>query len=434
MIKKYKLILITLLSLIASVCLFTGCHLNENKTFDEFVTEHDLKANIVYILNDGSFKNKSKIFNMYYPAGAKPYEITLEVPADGSIGNAQIDKRNGYTFDGWYLAETSGGVPVYEDGTVYDREAGLDSSKSVKSTSEKFDFSAELSENDEIYLVARWTTDARLNVKLITEGYDVLKSGDDEYRTGDIINSYPIPDNGVGNVGDMVFEAEGYTFVSYYTDETGATRFNSWPVMTPENEEDVTIYAKFIEGTWTVVENTSGIAKLFGSGGTTRNYYFIEDVDCADLNAQRPLALFSGTIKGNGHVIKNLKLNVSSALSTGGNASMFGNIRESAVIEDITIENLTTTCSVRSNADVDVFFMCKSVADGATIKNVSFGGQLSITLNPNAMMANTTEQHWIFGGVASDGEMTGVTVLSGTVCTIADSEGNVTTYTAVVNQ
>ncbi|MDE6585346.1 MAG: InlB B-repeat-containing protein [Clostridia bacterium] len=425
MIKKYKLILISVLSLIAAVCLFAGCHLNENKTFDEFVTEKNLKANVVYILNDGTFKNKSSVFNMYYKAGAKPYEITLGIPAGGSIGNAQIDERNGYTFDGWYLAETSDGYPVYEDGTPFDSEKGVDSEKAVKASNEKYNFDTLLEEGERIYLVARWTTDSRLIVKLVTEGYNTLIKDDAEYKTGDEINSYPIPDRGIGNIGDMVFTAKGYTFVSFYTDETAATRFDSWPVTTPD-EGDVTIYAKFIEGDWVIVENTSGITRMFGSGGTSRNYYFLNDVDCSELRAQSPRTQFLGTIKGNGFAIQNLKLNVSSALTTEDNASLFGNIAASAVIEDITFENLKTTCSVRSNADPDkLFFFCQSVDEKATLNNVNLSGKLSITLNNGSMLTNTTEAHWIFGGVKKDADMKGVTLLDGTTCKITDAQGNV---------
>lgn len=425
MIKKYRLILLSVLSLIAAVCLFAGCHLNENMTFDEFVKDRNLKANIVYILNDGTFKNKSKVFDMYYRAGSKPYEITLEVPAGGSIGNAQIDERSGYTFDGWYLAKTnSEGYPIYSDGTEFDADKGVDSEKEVAATDEKFDFSEPLEEGDKIYLVARWITDSRLIVKLVTEGYDTLVAGDKSYRTGDELNSYPIPDRGIGNIGDMVFTADGYTFVSYYTDETADTRFDSWPVTTPD-EGDVTIYAKFIEGDWVVVENTSGIGKLFASGGTSKNYYFISDVDCADFGAKTPLTRFAGTIKGNGYAIKNLTLNVATALIATGNASLFGNILDSAVIEGITFENLQTTCSVRSNVDSDVFFFCKSVSDKATLKDVTLSGQLTVTLNENSKVTNTTEARWIFGGKASDADMSGVTVKAGTTCKMLDAQGNI---------
>ncbi len=81
MIKRYKLILIAVFALISAVCLFAGCHLSINQGFDDFIKDKNLTASVTYFLNEGEFDNNSRIVNIYYNEGTKPFEITQGAPA-----------------------------------------------------------------------------------------------------------------------------------------------------------------------------------------------------------------------------------------------------------------------------------------------------------------------------------------------------------------
>ena len=168
--KRYRLILIAAFALIASVCFIAGCKLSINKSFEDFVEESQVKSSVTYILNKGKFTNNSSVYNIYYPANAKPYEITQSTPAGATIGNARIDSFDGHEFLGWFEAKTNAdGVPLYTDGTLFDTT--LEEGKIVDSLETKYDFSKRLNEGDKIYVVARWNELPKITFKLIPDGF-----------------------------------------------------------------------------------------------------------------------------------------------------------------------------------------------------------------------------------------------------------------------
>lgn len=430
MIKRYKLILILSFMIVAAVCLVTaGCKLNES--YEDFLNKNGLTASVTYILNEGEFNNHSQVKEINYKAGSKPYNMTQGAPLSGSSSVAQ---RNGYTFLGWFeVVLNDEGLPLYEDNTPFDKEAGFEEGKVVQTKDVQFDFSKPMEEGQHLFVCARWQINSKLVIKLITEGYDVLKTEDKEYRTGDVIREEFIPSNGIGDLGSSVFSADGYSFISFYEDETGALdkRFTGWPVQAAEDGGNVVIYAKYFEGDWVVLENASNISALFNSGGGRRNYYMLNDLDCSSLSARNLTNInntgFYGQFIGNGFKISNLKVQ---ALNMKGlmKASLFGDIQENAVIKDVTFENITANYSVFSKQDVNVFFMFTAKSETAKFENVVFGGQMNVTLDSEASITETRADRWLFGGLASDSVMTGVTVLAGTKCVITDSGGGKTEY------
>ncbi len=428
--KRYRLILIAAFALIASVCLIAGCKLSINKSFEDFVEESQVKSSVTYILNKGKFTNNSSVYNIYYPANAKPYEITQSTPAGATIGNARIDSFDGHEFLGWFEAKTNAdGVPLYTDGTLFDTT--LEEGKTVDSLETKYDFSKRLNEGDKIYVVARWNELPKITFKLIPDGFSTMKVDGKEYKAGDELVSYYIPSYGFPDMGEKVFAAQGYTFVSFHANADGSDKFTGWPVRIPEDGKDVEMYVKFMEGDWVLVRTATDFQKLFRSGGNALNYYFMLDddkteLDCSELKNLAPLSRFRGKIEGNGCTVKNLNLTVNN-ISNGYVAAVFGELTSDASIKNITFENVTANYSLRRRADTNVFFMFSSNG-GAKIENVAFGGQMNVTLGVEARLDKTSESNWIFGGYTTDSQMSGVTVLAGTKCTITDSEGKQTVY------
>ncbi len=427
--KRYRLILIAAFALIASVCIFAGCQLSVNKSFDEIADEYQFKSSITYILNEGTFENNRSVFDMYYTENAKPFEITQSVPAGASVGNAKIKDYDGHVFLGWYKAKVnSDGIPLYTDGTLFDKT--LEKGKTVEKTDEKFDFSNRMKNGDKIYLVADWAELTKVNFRLIPDGFDKMAVGDKEYKAGDILNSFYIPTTGLANMGDSVFKANGYTFVSFHAKADGSDEFNGWPIRIPDDGKDIDMYAKFMLGDWELVRTAKDFEKLFRSGGNALNYYFMlapgTELDCGELKNLAPLSRFRGKIEGNGCTVTNLTFTKNNILN-GNIVSIFGNLTKEASIKNITFKDVKADYSLRANTDTDIFFMCSSDA-GATLENVAFGGQMNVTLGVNARLDKTSESNWIFGGYTSDSLMKGVTVLAGTRCTITDSEGKQTVY------
>jgi len=427
--KRYRLILIAAFALIASVCLIAGCKLSINKSFEDFVEESQVKSSVTYILNKGKFTNNSSVYNIYYPANAKPYEITQSTPAGATIGNARIDSFDGHEFLGWFEAKTNADVvPISTNGTLFDTT--LEEGKIVDSLETKYDFSKRLNEGDKIYVVARWNELPKITFKLIPDGFSTMKVDGKEYKAGDELVSYYIPSYGFPDMGEKVFSAQGYTFVSFHAKADGSDKFTGWPVRIPEDGKDVEMYVKFMEGDWVLVRTATDFKKLFRSGGNALNYYFMlkpgTELDCGELKNLAPLSRFRGKIEGNGCTVTNLTFTKNNILN-GNIVSIFGNLTKEASIKNITFKDVKADYSLRANTDTDIFFMCSSDA-GATLEKVAFGGQMNVTLGVNARLDKTSESNWIFGGYTSDSLMKGVTVLAGTRCTITDSEGKQTVY------
>ena len=162
--------------------------------------------------------------------------------------------------------------------------------------------------------------------------------------------------------------------------------------------------------------------------GGSGYFYLVDNIDCSSLTVNYR-STFSGKIRGNGYKILNLTVTSSSMLAQNAFASIFGTIRSSAEITDVSFENLTAKFSVRSNVWASVYLVCRSIEDGAKISNFTVGGKLDITLGENSYLNNGSEDTWLFGGFDSDGDCTSIKVSSGTTCTINNYDGTKTTYT-----
>lgn len=408
--KRYKLILISLFAVAAAVCLFAGCKLSTS--LDDVVNKYNLECRVTYFLNEGYFENEGKIKEMYYTANSRPLKITTETLAsNGGSGSAQInpDSRRGYKLSGWYEVETnSEGIPLYTDGTAYDEEAGFEASKTISITDKLYDFNTVLQKGDHHYVCAKWEKLSSLKVHLICDGFDKIDVKDNDgnvtasYKTGDLIKEYPLDIN-VSNPGSGVLSAKGFSFVSFYKDLEATERFTDWPVRVPETVQEITIYAKYIEGTWEIVENSSGVAKMFQNG--FNNYYFlpeVNEIDCSSLPSVNALALFEGEINGNGCTVKNLK--ITGTIGNGGTGSLFGAIGSTAKINDITFEDIDVTYTV-NRGSANIYFICNSLAAGATFNNFTIGGTVNVKLQPNCELERESgETHWIYGGFANDAD------------------------------
>ncbi len=409
MIKKYKLILISVFAALAALCLVAGCKLSTS--LDDVVQKYKLECRVTYFLNDGYFENESKIKEMYYTANSRPLKITTETLAsNGGSGSAQInpDSRRGYRLLGWYEVETnSEGAPLYTDGTAYDEVAGLDTTKSISTKDTLYDFNTVLQKGDHHYVCAKWEKLSSLQVYLICDGFDKIDVEDNSgnittYNHGDMIKEYPL-DLNISSPGSGVLNAKGFSFVSFYKDLEATERFTDWPVRVPETIQEIKIYAKYIKGTWEIIENSSGIAKMFQNG--FNNYYFlpeVQEIDCSDLAPVTALSLLEGEIKGNGCTVKNLK--ISGTVGNGGIGSVFGSIGNDAKISNLTFENINVTYTV-NRGSANIYFVCNSLAGGATFDNFKIGGTVNVKLQPGCELEKESgESHWIYGGFETDSD------------------------------
>lgn len=180
----------------------------------------------------------------------------------------------------------------------------------------------------------------------------------DTYKPGDTIKR---------PTGSRVPEIDGYTFFDYYSDEDCTIPFE-WPYTL--GEENVTIYAKFLEGAWSLVSTAQEFNSAVAYG---KNIYLTSDVDFSQT-AWVPMVDYRGEISGNGHSLTGISCEVKTNKNTYSNFGLFGSLGEGTKIHDLTIENASFVLK-------DEYFQTM---------NPIKAGLLAYTIDPSAQMENVT--------------------------------------------
>lgn len=407
--KKLKNKIIVFLLALMSLFILGGCSLGAS--LDDLKKTYKLTAQVTYFANGGVFNNSTTAKDMYYTADSKALNIGVVNPTSGSVS---ITNSQG-EFDGWYFVELDkDGNPVFED-----EEKGL-----YKLTDKKVDFTVALATGDHWIVGAKWIPLTNLKVKIVvdtglTVPFDakkknssiVLPAGVAEktgFVNGDIIGEFEYNRNDRVSKKTEPFTVadKSFTFVEYYLDEACTQlAFPSLNSYFEKQDEDDTIYAKYIEGDWTIVKDTMTAGSML-SNMTSGRYWLISDIDMQ--NATVNIFTTGCEIQGNGKKLSNLKIEREQGIGAGDNNiySLFGAVKASAKIENLTIENVTMTYNTVGACEI--YFVCNEIETGATITNVSIQGTLSIKNLTGGSVTNLASgfDHCLYGGFASDTEYT----------------------------
>ena len=435
--RKKKWGLTLALATAASLFIFSGCTVGES--LEEIVEENDLVAQVTYYANGGDFgitvsdtSDRENVLlsqkkELYYKDGSKIADI-----GNITLSNGSIDfERRDYDFAGWYYVETDAdGNIVYEvndvDGVTYMK------------LGDKVDFSKTIEDGEHWYLCAAWTPRVKVKMQLVcdtlTDGETIkgkIDGKDVELKNGDIVHEFSFSTKGkVESVSDSwtpSFEAENGTYVAYYADQA-CTQAVEWPIMNTENT-DVFIYAKYLEGAWTVLRTADDVTgKLFGFDATQSDtkFYLYDDIDATGKTVA-PLDGFAATLEGNGYTISGLT--VECTLKKTVQTAVLGNLETTAKIKDISFNGLTVSYNAPSkkiiaNGDREnpqawdegyyAYLVYGSRADGAVVENAVINATMTVFVGECARVENlwdeTSQQfggdNWKFG----DGVETGFTV------------------------
>lgn len=184
-------------------------------------------------------------------------------------------------------------------------------------------------------------------------------------------------------------------------------------VSRPQDGKPATVYAKYVSGKWTPVSTTTNVSSMFNNLGST-NYYLVNDIDCSSLTLTMRSATFNGQLKGNGFTLSNIKVGSEKspyAPLNDATVSLFGKLGENAVIEDLTITNVTAyvkSSVPRAGAyTIYVYALFTDFEDGATLTNFNVEGY-SLNLireRENSFIGNIQfidgayeTDHWLYGG------------------------------------
>ena len=436
--KRVKLGLIGALMGLTAIFALAGCSIN--KTADGIKEDRNLNARVTYYANGGMFNNvpQKQEVTLWMDASEEAYPFN--VPSDNADkngeSNQQIDKgsmavsRDQFIFDGWYYA-------------IMNEETGKPA-VSAKTGSmlfgEEVDFAEALKQGDHLHLVAKWITMEKLEIRLVspipfTATVEQIKDNEHvkdsngtiqkETRTvssGDLImlKNYGTRDNAVKlDVGSAPAQnAQGATFLAYYRDAacTQLLTGEDLTIYPAGGEGNQIVYAKYIEGTWSVLREASDIpGKLFKDANVSGNFYLFNDIDMSVLRntVVTPRESFAGTLEGNGHTISNLKVKASStSVAPYSTKSTFGELRDGAVMKNVTFENVSLTVETNpaTVTSFSVFLFSSNVKGTVTLENVTIkGGSVSVSKAETAMIVNIANvagewelTNYLFGGLTTD--------------------------------
>lgn len=225
-----------------------------------------------------------------------------------------------------------------------------------------WDFATDRAEGD-ITLYARWNPDYTVRVLYgndFSQSYSVSVSADEALSTM------------------RSADWAGHTFYGFYEDAACTTplAFPYTPDVSMEHPT-VTVYARYLEGTYTVIRRASDFSKAIKAGV---NYYIDADIDLSDITLNIA-EFYSGRFIGNGHTIKGLHLTRKQGKNTE-NYGLFGAITGTAVFEDITFEDVNVTVELNNDSNPNTENSCigvlaGSVNAGAAFRNVKITGSLT---------------------------------------------------------
>ena len=383
--KRLKCKLIALGAALASLFILGGCKLGESLA--DVKTKYALTSQVTYYANGGLFEQTKSVKNLYYKADTKAIDIT----PDSKIANISL-KYDGFDFLAWYHAETD------ENGEI----VYADEEKTVPVMSDTLaDFSKPLENGEHWTLVADWAKQARVNFILVSDdladGESVKFDDEKSVANEELIREYKFEGDSLRKIkADNFLPAEdsGYTFVQLYKDKECTPESlmtdSDWPIA--RTETDVNLYAKYIKGTWSILETADDVEDMFGAEGelysASKRYYQIADIDCADVQID-PNASFNCEWQGNGFKIKNLTVKKES-IGNNSTVSFFGKIGASAKIENVTFEDINVQYVTALEGEsktfyINTYLLFESIKAGAAVQNVKFDGKMRVVFWDNDM-------------------------------------------------
>lgn len=166
-------------------------------------------------------------------------------------------------------------------------------------------------------------------------------------------------------------ELDGHTFYDFFADEQMTQRFTFPFTM---GSEDKTIYAKFIEGkNWKIIRTAQEFINGYSSSARLFIDEEVKELDFTGLTGFTSKLEFSGEINGNGCVLKNLSVTIKATQSEITNLGMFGKLRATSYIHDITFDDISITAQTGSSPKIIGVF-AHSVEAGARLSRVTVRG------------------------------------------------------------
>lgn len=350
---RRKLVLSILLIALAAlgVFVFVGC----SENYDIL---QDYPVGVTYDFQGGTADNKTSVLvhvkeNSYIPA-----------PTVSGKG-VRIPSRDGYTFAGFFLAETD------ENGEVV-RDA--DGNISVTDTEWNFDVDTVLDKN--ITLCAKWAADCTVFLRYgvgytLTSEIKIKRYADGSFEK---LRATQLPKS-----------TKDFTILSYKykkdsddaNDEINANiAEHTFPDGFFDENQTGEIWCESIAGAYSVIRTARDL--IVAGVGEDLNYYLLADLDMAGAtyndekaNTKIPNA-YNGKFVGNGHTVSNFTLNLTALDISCDSFGLFRTLGANAEITDVTFKNVTLNYNL-TQASIPNYYLgtlAGQVSSGAVVKDV----------------------------------------------------------------
>ena len=350
--------------------LISGC--SGDKSPYALNNQENYNVSVKFDANGGLFTtNTSVIVDSFNISGMKTnnagqVEIPLIAPDDAQRGKEGFSPYyNGYFLAGWYAERVE--TKDVEGNTVYTYSNKWDFTSDKLQVLASGSYSAD---EPVLTLYAAWVPMFEIEFYSVNSGEYLDKITFDPNQG----NTFEIPEWNLdtGSIDMKDFPSKnGYTFNGVYLDKEGAQAVTTDTIIHngavnydngTSSNGSMKLYVDWMEGEWFHIYTAEQFIKNAKLNG---NYVIHADLDFA--NEIWPTALmhgvFTGTIEGNGYSFKNISATQTNNSKTV--AGLFGQIKGSAKISDLTLENATFT-----------------IQKGARVKGASFGllaGQIDDT-------------------------------------------------------
>jgi hypothetical protein len=394
---KIKALFLALLTLSVAT-FFVGC--GSAKTPYENNDAENYTVSVKYDANGGVFTtNTSVIVDSFNITDMKAdasgnAQIALLSPDNNLRGNdAFTAVKNGYFLAGWYAERTettdADGNSVYVYGNKWDFDKDLlkvDKSKTYSASEPVMTlyaawvpmFAIEFYSLADGSLIDSITYNPTLGEKIMVPAWDT--------KTG-AIEMYDFPTQKGYTFDGVYLDAEGKQQITTDSFEhTGVVDYANGVAKNPTMK----LYVDYVEGEWYHISTVEQFVKNASLSG---NYEIHADLDFTDEVWPTVFMYgnFTGTIKGNGHVFKNIQARQTN--NSKVNAGLFGNLTESANISDLTFENASFTIQAGTRVMGTSFgFFAGTISDSAQLTGVKI---LSSTLKIDSKCYFTVEDYVI---------------------------------------
>lgn len=373
---KLRSIVLCLL-LVATVVLAAGC--GQQETPYQLNDKENYTVSVKFDANGGTFTtNTSVIVDSYNlselatNADGKA-QIPLIEPSSADRGkNAFTAINNGYFLAGWYAERTQNGVD--ENGNALYTYSG------------KWDFASEKLEVDPnctyssqepvLTLYAAWIPLFQIEYYALDSGELLSTVAYNPTEDGQITLPQWNEETGAIKM-NSVPAREGYTYEGIYLDDQGNQAVTDQAIVhsgsvdyATATVQDATmkLYVDWTQGEWYHIYNA---AQFVNNASLTGNYVIHADIDFTEEIWPTVMMYgnFAGTIEGNGYTFKNIAIEQTN--NSKLNAGIFGQLTETAIIKDLTIENATVTIKSGTRVNGTTYgLLAGTIADGATFTNV----------------------------------------------------------------